>query len=117
MRKYLLSVVLLASVTAFSQTTPPAPLKGAVVSPKESTSSLKLELNRSRYLSAVNAFQEKQQQAFYLQLKPILDSLDSEEKILIQQVRTDNGWNDSYQFDNVSGQWKKVDNSEKTNKK
>ncbi|MDE2106976.1 MAG: hypothetical protein KGL39_57745 [Patescibacteria group bacterium] len=118
MKLLLSSTLFLFSLAAFGQAPSPRPLQGTTVTPKETTSSLKLELNRSRYASAVTAFQEKQQQAFYQQLKPVLDQLDSEEQTIEQQVRTDNGWDASYQFDNVTGQWKKVEKDiSKTDKK
>lgn len=118
MNKYLISIVLLTSMAALGQATSPVPLKGTVVTPKDSTASLKLELNRSRFASAVSSFQAQQEKAYYEQLKPLLDGLNGEEQTLEQQVRTDNGWDASYQFDNVTGQWKKVEKDiSKTDKK
>lgn len=117
MKKVLLafSLVLLAT-PVFAQTTPTTPATAAPsvknVLPKESLATVKLQLNRSQYSATQSAFQNKIQADYFSNVKPVLDGLDAEEKGLEDQIKKDNGWDDSYIFNKQTNAWTETVKSE-----
>jgi hypothetical protein len=110
MKLLISSTLFLFSLAVFGQTPqPPTPAKTTVVTPKETNASLKLSLNRSQYSSVILQYQAQEQQEYYNKIKPVLDGLDAQEQDFIKQVRADNNWDDSYTFDNKTGQWEKTE--------
>ena len=92
----------------FAQTSKPAPITTPVttaVTPKETLSSVKLALNRSQYSDTQKQFNQQVQAEYYQKVKPVLDGLDHDAQKLIDVVKAENGWDDSYTFDSQTGVW------------
>lgn len=108
MKAVLLAFSLLAGTTLFAQTTPtPATATSTVktVTPKESISTLKLQLNRSQYSATSSAFQNKIQSDYFNNVKPVLEGLDAEEGSLEAQIKKENSWDDSYTYNKQTNTW------------
>jgi len=91
----------LLTASAFAQ----APQPVNTVVPKESTTTVKLQLNRSQYTTVQNQFNIKVQQDYFTNVKPVLDNFDREAQALIEQIKKDNGWDETYKFDAQSNTW------------
>jgi hypothetical protein len=96
-----------ADVKTTAPTPTPAPVP-KTVTPKESVSTVKLQLNRSQANSVSTAFQNKIQNDYFQNVKPVIDSLAAQEKDLIDQIKKENGWDDTYSYTEQSSQWQQT---------